>query len=85
MVLVHGGGFRGGTKESYIPLAVKLAEHGYVAATANYRLSPRNQFPAAVEDVEGRGPVSSRQCGEVRHRCRRTSAHWAAARAATWC
>jgi acetyl esterase/lipase len=52
VLLVHGGGFRAGAKESYIPLAVKLAEHGYVAATVNYRLSPRNQFPAAVEDVK---------------------------------
>ncbi len=52
VLLVHGGGFRGGTKEGYITLAVKLAEHGYVAATANYRLAPRNQFPAAVQDVK---------------------------------
>jgi acetyl esterase/lipase len=52
VLLVHGGGFRAGAKESYIPLAIKLAKHGYIAATANYRLSPRNQFPAAVEDVK---------------------------------
>jgi acetyl esterase/lipase len=52
VLLVHGGGFRAGAKEGYIPLAIKLAEHGYVAATANYRLSPRNQFPAAVQDVK---------------------------------
>jgi acetyl esterase/lipase len=50
VLLVHGGGFRAGTKEGYIPLAIKLAEHGYVAATINYRLAPRNQFPAALED-----------------------------------
>lgn len=52
VLLVHGGGFRAGSKEGYIPLAIELAEHGYVAATANYRLAPRNQFPAAVEDVK---------------------------------
>jgi len=52
VLLVHGGGFRAGTKEGYIALAVKLAEHGYVAATANYRLSPGNQFPAPVHDVK---------------------------------
>ncbi|HXA50032.1 MAG TPA: alpha/beta hydrolase, partial [Candidatus Acidoferrum sp.] len=52
VLLVHGGGFRGGAKEGYLTLAAKLAEHGYVAATANYRLSPRNQFPAAVQDVK---------------------------------
>src|ERR1700686_4684325 len=40
VLLVHGGGFRAGTKESYIPLAVKLAEHGYTAATITYRLAP---------------------------------------------
>ena len=52
VLLVHGGGFRAGNKESYLPLAAKLAEHGYVAATVNYRLAPRNQFPAQVEDVK---------------------------------
>src|SRR5436305_3903962 len=52
VLLVHGGGFRAGAKESYLPLAIKLAERGYIAATANYRLSPRNQFPAAVQDVK---------------------------------
>ena len=52
VLLVHGGGFRAGSKEGYIPLAIKLAERGYVAASANYRLAPRNQFPAAVEDVK---------------------------------
>jgi acetyl esterase/lipase len=52
VLLVHGGGFRAGNKEGYIGLAVKLAERGYVAATANYRLSPGNQFPAPVQDVK---------------------------------
>lgn len=52
VLLVHGGGFRAGNKEGYTTLAIKLAEHGYVAASANYRLSPRHQFPAAVEDVK---------------------------------
>ena len=52
VLLVHGGGFRGGSKEGYSGLAIKFAQRGYVAATANYRLSPRNQFPAAVQDVK---------------------------------
>jgi acetyl esterase/lipase len=52
VLLVHGGGFRAGARSGYLPLAQKLAEHGYVAATADYRLSPRNQFPAAVQDVK---------------------------------
>jgi acetyl esterase/lipase len=28
VLLVHGGGFRAGSKEGYIPLAIKLAERG---------------------------------------------------------
>ena len=52
VLLIHGGGFRAGTRESYLPMAVRLAERGYVAATASYRLAPRNQFPAAVHDVK---------------------------------
>lgn len=52
VLFIHGGGFRGGNRESYLPQAIKLAQRGYVAATASYRLSPRHQFPAAVEDVK---------------------------------
>lgn len=52
VVLIHGGGFRAGTRESYLPMAARLAQRGYVAATVTYRLAPRNQFPAAVHDVK---------------------------------
>lgn len=52
VLLVHGGGFRRGHRNSYLPQAIKLAERGYVAATASYRLAPRHQYPAAVEDVK---------------------------------
>lgn len=52
VLLIHGGGFRAGNRQSYLPLAQKLAARGYVAATASYRLAPRHQFPAAVEDVK---------------------------------
>ena len=52
VLLVHGGGFRAGTRESYLPLAIRLAQRGYVAATASYRLAPAHPFPAAVHDVK---------------------------------
>ncbi|MGI8992333.1 MAG: alpha/beta hydrolase fold domain-containing protein [Bryobacteraceae bacterium] len=52
VVMVHGGGFRRGNRESYLPMAIKLAQRDYVAATVSYRLAPRNQFPAAVHDVK---------------------------------
>ena len=52
VLFVHGGGFRAGNRESYLAQAARLAGHGYVTATASYRLAPRHQFPAAVEDVK---------------------------------
>jgi acetyl esterase/lipase len=52
VLLIHGGGFRAGSKEGYVPLAIQMAQHGYVAATMNYRLAPKYPFPAAVEDVK---------------------------------
>jgi len=50
VLAIHGGGFRRGTRNSYHALCIKLAQRGYVAATASYRLAPRHQFPAALED-----------------------------------
>ena len=52
ILAIHGGGFRGGNRRSYIPLCIKAAQKGYVCATASYRLSPRNQFPAHLEDAK---------------------------------
>lgn len=52
VLLIHGGGFRRGTRQSYLVQAARLAERGYVAATASYRLAPRHQFPASVEDAK---------------------------------
>lgn len=52
VVCIHGGGFRAGNRASFLPIAYKLAQAGYVAVTVSYRLSPGHQFPAAVEDVK---------------------------------
>ncbi len=52
VMCIHGGGFRAGKRQSYLPLCVRLAQRGYVAATVSYRLSPRDQFPAPVYDVK---------------------------------
>ncbi len=50
VLCIHGGGFRAGSRKGYDGLCLKLAQHGYVAATASYRLAPKYQFPAAVQD-----------------------------------
>ena len=52
VLFIHGGGFRAGNRQSYLALAAKLAQRGYVTATASYRLAPRNQFPSGLEDAK---------------------------------
>ena len=52
IVCVHGGGFRAGSRDGYRELTWRLAQRGYVAATVDYRLSPKYRFPAHVHDVK---------------------------------
>ncbi len=49
-ILVHGGGWVKGDKEKFRPLAIALAECGYVVANIEYRLGPVAKYPAAVQD-----------------------------------
>ncbi|MDO3695089.1 pectinesterase family protein [Wenyingzhuangia sp. chi5] len=52
VLLVHGGGWVSGERENLSPLAEKLAEHGYVAVVASYRLGPEAIYPAAMLDLK---------------------------------
>lgn len=52
IVLIHGGGFIGGDKQFYAPMARHLVEKGYVAFSLNYRLAPKFHYPAQVDDVQ---------------------------------
>ena len=52
IVMVHGGGWKSGDKELQIPMAIALAEKGYVTVVVEYRLSPEAQYPAAIHDVK---------------------------------
>ena len=54
IVMIHGGGFNGGTRDSYLPMAIRLAQNGYVAAAVSYRLAPMFQFPLPLYDVKAR-------------------------------
>lgn len=49
-VLVHGGGWIKGDKEKFRPLAIALAERGYVVANIEYRLAGAAKYPAGVQD-----------------------------------
>jgi acetyl esterase/lipase len=52
IVLIHGGGFSAGNRDSYLPMAIRLAQNGYVAAAVSYRLTPMVQFPLPLYDVK---------------------------------
>jgi acetyl esterase/lipase len=51
IVFVHGGGWRAGVRANFAPMAIRMAERGYAAATISYRLSPEALYPAAVQDA----------------------------------
>ncbi|MEZ6063592.1 MAG: alpha/beta hydrolase [Planctomycetaceae bacterium] len=52
LVFIHGGGWKGGSREDYHYYGVRFAEKGYVVATISYRLSGIAPFPAAVQDAK---------------------------------
>ena len=54
LIAVHGGGWRGGSKNDFAPLCRQAAGYGYVAFSVNYRLvKPNaNKFPAQIDDVQ---------------------------------
>jgi acetyl esterase/lipase len=52
ILCIHGGGFRAGKRDGWDDRVKKFAENGYVAATVEYRLAPKHQFPAAIHDVK---------------------------------
>jgi alpha-L-fucosidase 2 len=52
-IIVHGGGFVRGDKQSYVqPLFPVLTKANFTWFTINYRLAPQYRFPAGIEDVE---------------------------------
>lgn len=51
VIMIHGGGWKSGSKEMQHPLAQKIAEAGYQTFTVEYRLSDEAQYPASVDDV----------------------------------
>ena len=52
ILVIHGGGWTGGTKESMVERWVlPYVEKGFVAVNVEYRLAKAAKAPAAVEDV----------------------------------
>jgi acetyl esterase/lipase len=59
ILFIHGGGWRGGNRQTYRREIEEAARRGYVAATVTYRLTEpdeaghaKHPFPAAVHDVK---------------------------------
>jgi len=52
IVAIHGGGFNTGDRSMLLDAILHLAEHGYAAASIDYRMSPGTQFPAALQDAK---------------------------------
>jgi acetyl esterase/lipase len=50
VIMIHGGGFRGGSREQMNP--VPFLNEGYAAASIDYRLSGDAIFPAQIEDCK---------------------------------
>ena len=52
VLLIHGGGWAPPDRRSQMDsIAERLAARGYVVMNATYRLAPRHQHPAAVDDL----------------------------------
>lgn len=52
IVVIHGGGWRGGDRKMHTNHILQFAKRGYVAASVQYRLVPTARFPAQIEDVK---------------------------------
>ncbi len=52
IVVIHGGGWRGGNYKVHVPQIYDFAKAGYVSATVQYRLAPSGRWPAQIEDVK---------------------------------
>ena len=53
LLQVHGGAWSTGSKDGQgIPLMLHMAARGWVCVAINYRLSPRDPFPAHIVDVK---------------------------------
>lgn len=52
VIWVHGGAWRGGSRDGGIAQLAPLVQRGYVGASIEYRLSGEATFPAQIEDCK---------------------------------
>jgi acetyl esterase/lipase len=51
VVFTYGGGWHAGSRKSVKPIGERLQSLGYGCALISHRLSPRDKFPAQIEDL----------------------------------
>lgn len=52
VIMVHGGGWRSGTRAMQVPMAQLLAARGFVTVPVEYQLSLEASYPAAVFNIK---------------------------------
>jgi acetyl esterase/lipase len=53
MIQVHGGAWTSGSRrQQNLPLLAHLADNGWVCVAVDYRLGPKNRWPAQIVDVK---------------------------------
>ena len=52
VMCIHGGGWVEGDLDHFAEIAPKIAKRGFMVCSINYRLHPKDPWPAALEDME---------------------------------
>src|SRR5262249_15002885 len=52
VLVIHGGAWRAGNRADVGPILPDFVRHGYVAVSPQYRVCPKETFPAQVHDVK---------------------------------
>lgn len=66
LLMIHGGGWRSGSRQMEEPMALRIASAGYVTVTVEYRLSMEALYPAAVHDLKAALRYLRAHAGEYR-------------------
>ncbi|MGZ3757952.1 MAG: alpha/beta hydrolase fold domain-containing protein [Mucilaginibacter sp.] len=65
VIVVHGGSWAGGDSQQVPELNSYMARKGYNVASINYRLAPKYQSPAPVEDIKNCMAYLRQHAGEL--------------------
>lgn len=52
VMMVHGGGWEGRSRDDMTPIAKRFARRGYVVVNVSYRFAPEYRFPAQLNDLQ---------------------------------